>query len=81
MHICRLNLSFIGLGYRPSGRSSSNYTLKTFELYRCNKCGKPVYKKEEKYTCTYSSTYNNKVRYAERCGYKPLGELLKTFNK
>ena len=80
MHICSLNLSFIGLGYRPSG-GSTNYALKTFELYRCNKCGKPVYKKEEKYIYTYSSTYNNKVRHAERCGYKPLGELLKTFDK
>lgn len=75
MHICNFNLEFVGLGYKPSG-GSYNYSFKTFELYRCNKCKKLIYKNKEKHKYSFSTTYNAKIRNIERCGYKPLGKLV-----
>lgn len=81
MHFCSLKMEFVGLGYKICGGYLYTYNFKTFELYRCNKCGKLIYKKKELHRDTYSSSFDKKIKYAEKCGYKPLGELIDTLNK
>lgn len=76
MHFCRFNLEFVGLGYKPSN-NISNYGFNTFELYRCKKCGKLIFKNEEKYGYVFNNTYEEALAYTKKCGYRPLGELIK----
>lgn len=75
MHLCKLNLKFIGLGYRPYS-GSGNYNFKTFDLYCCKRCGKIVYKNEESHSHIYKHTYDTQISYVKECGYKSIGELL-----
>lgn len=76
MHLCRFNLEFVGLGYRPC-KGDLNYHFKTLDLYRCKKCGKLVYKNEESHSHVYKHTYDVHISHVQNCGYKPIGELLK----
>lgn len=75
MHFCRLNLEFLGLGYKPC-KNNYNYGFKTFELYRCKKCGKLIFKNEEKHGYIFDNVYNEALDYTKKCGYRPLGELI-----
>ena len=72
MHFCKFNLKFVGLGYKPSGC----YEVTTFELYKCKKCGKLVFKNTEIHSHVFSNLYKEDLREIINCGYKPIGELI-----
>lgn len=81
MHFCRFNLEFLGLGYKMSQNDHWNYSIETFELYSCTKCGKNIFKNVEVHSHIYRSTFVYCREDIENCGYRPLGELLRKYNK
>lgn len=75
MHICRFNLKFIGLGYNSVGGAGYNFI--TFELYKCEKCGRFIFKNKQKYSSTiYFSLYQEKLDQVRAMGYSSLAELI-----
>lgn len=80
MHICKLNLKFIGLAYSPC-KGSENYNFKTSDLYCCTKCGKLVHKNSVTHSHIYNDMYDKHISYVKECGYRPIGELLKSVNE
>lgn len=77
MHFCKFNLEFVGLGYRPYD-GSATYNVLTFDLYRCKKCGKLIYKNEEGHDHFYKNIFDVCIENIEKCGYAPLGEIIKS---
>lgn len=77
MHFCKFNLEFLGLGYKPSKEIGWVFSIQTFELYRCRKCNKSIFVNLNTHNCGYKDTLDEYIELIERCGYKPIGELLK----
>lgn len=77
MHFCRFNLEFLGLGYKPNKQIGYVFSIQSFELYRCKKCGKHVFINIDSYGCAYKETLEEHIKLIEECGYRPIGELLK----
>lgn len=78
MHFCKFNLEFIGLGYKPIS-STGVFSFATFELYRCKKCKKLVFKNNDKHEYAVNDNYKIAIINSQKCGYKPLGDLIKDF--
>lgn len=80
MHICRLNLRFLGLAYSPK-ETRNGYGFKTSELFQCKKCGKLVYKNIQMHCHDLSDMYSKHIQQVRECGYRPIGELLKSVDE
>lgn len=79
LHLCKFNLEFIDLGYKPSlKKGSSNYGFTTFELYQCKICGTLIFKNEEHFDYTFDYVFDKALSEAKLCGYKPLGKILES---
>lgn len=76
MHFCRFNLEFVGLGYKMCQHTYWNYSLETFELYICKKCGKHIYKNIDIHNHIYKAHFEYCIENIKMCGYKTIGELL-----
>lgn len=71
---CFHKYKFKGGGYLEYTPKFNNHGVVTFDVYKCEKCGKVKVKKVDKRSLTYSGDLIDYILRLETYGYRPLNE-------